>query len=322
MNTKNRDDFSYDLWGDPELAIYDGNKVTFQMNPKYGSGKSISLDSVVGLYPTLSEHCLNFKIKNSNIFFFKKDVLFIGKVLNGKLVIKGKDNLSLLFKKGELFCFSGNLILDNKHYYNDERSVLLVGIFGYKNDILNSFRKNGWSTNLVKKVLENSVLKTALMINKTYQIEQILSDLYCAMSTDDRFTSFVRGVDLFHYFVEMMANNQYSKAKTYTEQQVDNVIEIKNFLDNNLDTYYSMPKLAEMFNVSLSRMQSIFADYYNDSPYRYHLNRRLEKANDLILNTDIKIITIAVSVGFTSYDNFFKAYKNKYGFNPSKHRMT
>ncbi len=92
MDNKSRNDFSYDLWGDPALGIYDGNRVTFKMNPIYGKGTSISLGSDICIYPTLSEYSINLKLNKSNIPFFKDDIIWLGKILDGKFLIKGKNN--------------------------------------------------------------------------------------------------------------------------------------------------------------------------------------------------------------------------------------
>ncbi len=322
MINKTRKDFSYDLWGEP-VSNSDENRLIFNMNSKYGTGKSVSLKYDTGIYPTLSSSNLDFKLNDSmNIHYFKTNAIYVAKILNGKVMIKGEDGLNILFKEGDIVCFLGNYIINQKYAFEGSVKMKAIGIFAYVEEILEVFKKNNWDTNIIYNILYNTDLKLGVKLSKTNSLVEILNELYEATKDDNRFVAYIKSMELFYYFIKAMNNKKHSKAKTYTEAQVESVVNIKNFLDNHLDAYYSMPELAEMFNISLSRMQSIFTDYYELSPYRYHLMKRLEKANDLIINTDIKIVEIAKSVGFTSYDNFFKAYKNKYGFNPSKHRMT
>ncbi len=322
MYGEKRKDLSYNLWGDPALGHYEKNKVTFYMNPRYGEGKSISFDSDLCIYPTLTEYTLDYNLIKDNICFYKENSIFLGKILKGKFALKGKDNNGMIFKEGDIFCFSGNFVLNEKYHFNDKQSVSIIGVFGYHKEILDAFDKRNWSTSSVKSFLEDPDLEKGIVLDKTYELNRIIDDLHVSMSNDDCFTSFLKSLELFYYFSQTMKKKEHKKIKTYKQEQVDTVIEIKNYLDNNLDCYYSMPKLASMFNISLSRMQSIFVDYYNLSPYKYHLNKRLEKSKDLIVNTDIKMIEIAKMVGFTSYDNFFKAYRSRYGCNPSEDRMT
>ncbi len=321
MNDENRSDLSYDLCGDPRLAERDGNKFTFKMNPKYGKGKSISIYNESGIYPVLNEFSLSFNIKKS-IPFYKENAIYLAKVLEGNILIRNNDKLNILISEGDIFFISGNYSLNEKFIFEKEKVIKSVGLFTYSNELLNVFKKNNWNTDIIKDILYNDELKSGIKLLKTDYLDNILNDLYISMRDDNRFISYIKSMELFNCFLEDLNKNKHMKMKTYKEEQVENVIRIKKFLDENLDTYYSMPKLAKMFNISLSRMQSIFTDYYNYSPYKYHLHKRLERSNELILNTDIKITEIAKIVGFASYDNFFKAYKTMYGFTPSKQRMT
>ncbi len=322
MATKSRQDFSFDLWGDPKDAHYEVNKATFKMNPKYGEGTSIFFNSELAIYPALSEYRLDCDLTGTDIAFYKQDSIYLGKLLKGKFALKGKNDERLLFNEGDIFCFSGNFVLNEKFHYNNTETVLTVGLFGYHKEILSAFEKRNWPTDTIKKFLIDPDLAEGVLLNKTDALNQVIDELYAAMTNDDQFSAFVKGVNLFNCVIDMMKRKTHKKVKTYKQQQVDTVIEIKHFLDQNLDAYYAMPKLAKMFNISLSRMQQIFAAYYNLSPYKYHLSKRLEKANHLIINTDEKMINIAKTVGFKSYDKFFEAYKNRYGCSPSKHRTT
>ncbi len=320
--TKTRQDFSYDLWGDPKDAHYEVNRATFKMNPKYGEGTSVFFNSELAIYPALSKYRLDCKLTGTDIAFYKQNSIYLGKVLKGIFALKGKDNMGLLCNEGDTFCFSGNFILNEKFHYNNKKSIVTIGVFGYHKEIINAFEQRKWPTDRLRAMLEDPDLARGIILNKTDAINSVTDDLYNAMTNDNQFAAFVKSLDLFNCVIEMIDNKAHKKVKTYKQHQVDTVIEIKQFLDQNLSTYYAMPKLAKMFNISLSRMQQIFNDYYAMSPYKYHLNKRLEKANDLIINSDIKITTIAESVGFKSYDKFFEAYKNRYDCNPSKHRMT
>lgn len=320
MNKNNREDFSYDLWGNPKLAEYDGNKVTFKMNPKYGKGISIFNDTETKIYPGLMEFMFNFKVDKS-IYYFKKDSVFLGKVLEGKFILKEKEKQSIVFDKGDIFCVSVNFIIDENYSFENKMPVRIVGVFSYQEELVKTFQEKNWSTDSIVEIFKDSKLENGILINRSHEIEKIIADLNIAMVVDDRFTAFVKSADLFLSFINMMKKKEHTRAKSYTQQQIEEVIKIKKFLDDNLDRYYSMPELSEMFHISLSRMQSIFKDYYGISPYKYHLGKRLEKANYLIINTNLKIKSIAYSLGFSSYDKFFIAYKNKYGCNPSKDRI-
>ncbi|MDO5725900.1 MAG: AraC family transcriptional regulator [Tissierellia bacterium] len=288
------------------------------MNPKYGHGNMKGFNTDIGIAVSLAKYrFINFNLEKARKQF-KEDLFYMAKVLKGQYFVKQDDNSNLLFNEGDIFCFMGNYSINPKFYFDQDTSIL--GVFGYRSDIINAFTKKAWFTDRIEKILNDEDLKNGIVITKTYELEKDFESLYNAIEDDDRFSAYTKIVNIFQYFITNYDKSIYTKSKTYAEAQVDTVIKIKSFLDNNLNQYYPMPKIAEMFNISLSRMQSIFMDYYKLSPYRYHLNARLERANYLILNTDMKIGDIAKSVGFNSYNKFVKAYKTKYDCNPSKHR--
>ncbi len=234
--------------------------------------------------------------------------------------MKSEDNLNILFNKGDIICISGNYKFNEKYICEDKFSISTIGIFAYFNELKDAFIKNNWDMQIIDSIINNQDLKSGIKIPNINKLENIFNDLYHAMENNNTFTIYSKCVELFHYTTQILNNKGNKKLKTYTQKQVQDVLEIKNFLDENLNSYYSMPQLAKMFNISLSKLQSIFIEYYGASPYKYHLNKRLEKAYQLITKTQMKMDEIAKSVGFSSYDNFFKAYNKKYNCNPSEHR--
>lgn len=321
MLSTDRKDFSYDLWGDPADAKYDGNRATFKMNPMYGEGSFVTLYSDNRIYPILSDINVMVPLSMLDAPYYKEDSIYIAEILEGRFMLKDDRGLNILFKKGDIFCFSGNYNINEKFAADGVVKIKAIGVFAYIDEMIELFEKNDWDALVLRKVLNSRILRCGIKFFKTDYIDELFSSLYRAMEMDDRFTVYIKTISIFHFFINAMDNDEHEKMKTYTEFQVQSVINLKKFLDDNLDSYYSMPELADMFNLSLSRMQSIFNEYYGTTPYKYHLNRRIEKANDLIVNTAVKITEIANRTGFSSYRNFYKAYRDKYGVNPSNHRM-
>ncbi|MDO5714347.1 MAG: AraC family transcriptional regulator [Tissierellia bacterium] len=318
MSYKGRLDFSYDLWGNPVYT--DGNKFIFEMNPKYGQGRSISYISEIGIYPSLTEQCWNVKSTKESNFYYRNDAFFIGKVLKGNTLFKREGGIHSLLKEGDIFCHCGNFIVNERFHLKNKEKLIFISVFGYQEYVLKAFQHRHWNTENIKEFFQSPTLKEGILLRGKKEYHKILDDLYQGMIEDNRFIVYRKGLEFFHSITSDFKDGDYEKLKTYTETQANIVMDIKKFLDENLDTYYPMPKLAKMFNISLSGMQSIFSECYKISPYRYHLNLRLEKAKELIVSTDFKITKISQSLGFSSYDNFFKAYKHKYGCNPSEHR--
>jgi AraC-like DNA-binding protein len=81
-----------------------------------------------------------------------------------------------------------------------------------------------------------------------------------------------------------------------------------------------IPEIAQRLNTSVSTLERAIKKAYNIPPNRYILNRRLEKANLLLSNTNLPIKEISMTMGFNSVSYFSKCYKAFYGFSPTTRR--
>jgi AraC-like DNA-binding protein len=77
-------------------------------------------------------------------------------------------------------------------------------------------------------------------------------------------------------------------------------------------------ELAEKHGVSLATFKRHFTKEYGTSPHSYIKTRRLEKAKELILNTDRSISDIYKEIGFEEIAHFSKSFKAHFGVNPSR----
>lgn len=78
--------------------------------------------------------------------------------------------------------------------------------------------------------------------------------------------------------------------------------------------------LARAANLSTSRFYRVFKQDTGLSPHRYVTRLRMQRAEDLLRNTDLSIKEIAFEVGYNSEDRFVKVFKTFSGRRPSEHR--
>ena len=60
---------------------------------------------------------------------------------------------------------------------------------------------------------------------------------------------------------------------------------------------------------------------FNDSPKRYILKKKIEKAANLLHTSDLRISDIAYDVGFDSLATFNRNFTNFYKKSPSAYRL-
>jgi AraC-like DNA-binding protein len=98
------------------------------------------------------------------------------------------------------------------------------------------------------------------------------------------------------------------------------VSQAKTIIDNNLHTAVDIQNLAENLYVSYSWFRKIFKQQTGQAPSEYHLNRRMEKAMELLKNTNHSVREISEELGFKTQNHFSALFKQKIGLSPSHFR--
>ena len=84
----------------------------------------------------------------------------------------------------------------------------------------------------------------------------------------------------------------------------------------------AMVELAQDAGMSTRQLERLFRRYLNRSPKRYYMETRLARARNLLMQTDMSIIEIALASGFSSPSHFSKCYRAFYGGTPYRERGT
>ncbi len=103
--------------------------------------------------------------------------------------------------------------------------------------------------------------------------------------------------------------------KTYVSTSV--LPRIMHYLDKNFLTITSLTEIAARFGYSYNYLYKLFKRTYGETIIDYYLRKKMEYAKEEISkNCDLK--KLSESLGYTSYYNFSRAFKNYYGYPPSQ----
>jgi AraC-like DNA-binding protein len=95
------------------------------------------------------------------------------------------------------------------------------------------------------------------------------------------------------------------------------VKEIINYLNENYEKKISLDQIAHNMYLSPVYISKIFKEETGESPINYLIKIRLEKAKDILLNTENgSIKSIANLVGYDDVYHFSKLFKKYYGVSP------
>jgi len=97
---------------------------------------------------------------------------------------------------------------------------------------------------------------------------------------------------------------------------------VTELMAENLETPLTAGELAQSVNLSVRQVERLFLRHLNSTPGRYYMTLRLERARQLLRQTNIPILEVALSTGFTSHSYFAQSYRLQFGRAPSDERRT
>ena len=91
-------------------------------------------------------------------------------------------------------------------------------------------------------------------------------------------------------------------------------------MEINIEEPMSPSILAKDVGMSTRQLERLFRRYLDRSPKRYYMELRLQKARNLLMQTDMSVINVALACGFASPSHFSKCYRAHYDTTPYRER--
>ena len=91
-------------------------------------------------------------------------------------------------------------------------------------------------------------------------------------------------------------------------------------MEINIEEPISPSILARDVGMSTRQLERLFRRYLDRSPKRYYMELRLQKARNLLMQTDMSVINVALACGFASPSHFSKCYRAHYDTTPYRER--
>jgi transcriptional regulator GlxA family with amidase domain len=93
-------------------------------------------------------------------------------------------------------------------------------------------------------------------------------------------------------------------------------------MNENIEAPQSPALIAEEIGISTRQLERLFGRYLNCSPKKYYVDLRLQKARNLLVQTDQSVTEIALACGFESPGHFSRVYRSKFGITPTTQKST
>ncbi|QTF92965.1 helix-turn-helix domain-containing protein [Halomonas sp. BM-2019] len=77
-----------------------------------------------------------------------------------------------------------------------------------------------------------------------------------------------------------------------------------------------LAEIARRCGITSRQLQRLFAEHLASTPRGWYLGLRLEHAHQLLTETDLDVLAVALACGFASSSSFSRAFRARYGQAP------
>lgn len=98
------------------------------------------------------------------------------------------------------------------------------------------------------------------------------------------------------------------------------LISVISEMEANLEEPLTQTDLADRAALSTRQLERLFRKYLSATPTRYYLTLRLQRARQLLTQTSMSILSVALACGFVSASHFSKCYRECFGRTPRAER--
>ena len=249
----------------------------------------------------------------SGHFFCNRNYYTVNRVLEGYLII---------------YTIRGCGILDinNKTYTLDTNSVVLIDC-----DIPHSYRtkEDTWELYYLRfagraaetyytmiSAPEFRVLHFKSTDNIRTCIEHNINISFIAGIR----SSFIQNKIITDLLTDILLNCNASE-KRIDESTKETLKAVDNYITINYQNAISLDDIAEHVHLNVNYLSRLYKTNTGTTIHETLLTFRIDKAKDLLINTDMKIADIAEQVGFQSANTFIRCFKKQVQMNPLAYRQ-
>lgn len=98
------------------------------------------------------------------------------------------------------------------------------------------------------------------------------------------------------------------------------LLQVTNYINDYLDRDIKLTDLAQLLGMSQSHFSHLFKQSMGISPHQYLLQQRVERAKQLLKQTERSVMEIALACGFDSHSHLSKQFRQFTGMTPKAYR--
>lgn len=191
---------------------------------------------------------------------------------------------------------------------------------------LNSSILDSSSVNFITPII-NKKFKLPTIINENSNIYNNLKEIFLKIIQvySHKYYGFELEIKalMFSFFANIFRENLVIKKDSILsdDSKVFKIKDVIKYIENNYRNDINITTLANICHYNEYHFMRFFKKYTGKTCIQFIKNYRLEKAYNLLKNTDLPVTQISFDVGFSNVSYFIRSFKEKYKVTPKELRL-
>lgn len=125
---------------------------------------------------------------------------------------------------------------------------------------------------------------------------------------------------LIHHRIREASERQRMDIRTRLGVAHPKLIRAVELMEQSIENPLSSQELADAADLSPRQLERLFLKHLGHPPTRHYLKLRLDRSRQLLRQTGMPVLAVAMACGFTSASHFSKSYTDQFGYAPSTER--
>lgn len=159
---------------------------------------------------------------------------------------------------------------------------------------------------------------TCSYLRNEESVEHILEELYQVPEKIKKQYLILKVMELLLCLWSLEKPDLTEPVSYYRKSQTEKVKKIAEWMTKDFQKHHTIKELSAKFDISPTSLKAAFKGIYGKPIYTYLLEKKMERAADLIRDGNRSITEVASEVGYESPSKFSVAFKKVMNFTPMK----
>lgn len=223
---------------------------------------------------------------------------------------------------GLAICFFGNQKVEFSHKIESDKPLQSISIFSkLKNmHLLSQAEKEIFEKHLPDLLNPKEHFVKGPSFYMTLDMQLAVQKIFNTTYTGNTRLLFLKSQinELLSHFYGLLSSDQKSD---FSEKDKNKLFQAKEIVTHNYSQPPSITQLSKMVGLNSNKLKKNFKELFGIPVFKYIQEERLNKAYELLQNTDKTVQEVAWEVGYESLSSFSNAFFKKFGTRPNDVRQ-